>query len=182
MSLTLVTGPTQEPVTLQEAKDHLRLDTDDDDALVQRLIVAARVWVEGQTHRALMTQTWDQTVDYQYPFIQYRPNIKFEINPVQSVSSFQYADGSSPMPTLAADQYIAVTKDHGSYIVPEYGVSWPTVRCVPEAIRIRFVAGYTDVPEPLKHAIYMLIAHWYENREEVGRGTDLVEPLIAAYR
>lgn len=182
MSLTLVTAPTTEPVTLEEAKAHLRLDTDDDDALVRSLIVTARKWVEGQTHRALLTTVYDQYIDGGYPYRHEMPHIRLEANPVKSVASFQYETGASPMPTLAANQYVAVCRDHHSYIAPAYGATWPTVRVVPESIKIRFTAGYTTVPEPLKHAVLMLIAHWYENRETLGEGTEIVEALISPYR
>ena len=185
MSLTLVTAPEQEPVTLAEVKAQLRLDIDEDDALLWRLMVAARVWVEGQTKRALLTQTWDQTIDYDWPYYRHLPHIRFEKNPVQSVSSITYMDGSSPNPTLSSANYIVVSREHGSYISPAYGVTWPNVRTVPEAIKVRFVAGYTSVPEPLKHAILLLVAHWYENREVMGAETEIpyaVEAMISPYR
>ena len=90
------------------------------------------------------------------------------------------------MPSLSANQYIAVTRNHSSYITPAYGVDWPTVRNIPQAIRVRFVAGYDSVPEPLKQAIAMLVTHWYENREPVGKAMDnipmTVEALISPYR
>lgn len=185
MSLTLVTGPTTEPVTLAEVKEQLRLDVDEDDALLRRLMLAARVWVEGQTKRALVSQTWDQKIDYDWPYRFNLPYIRFEKNPVQSVSSITYVDGSSPNPTLASANYIAITREHGSYVAPAYGVTWPNVRTIPEAITVRFIAGYTSVPEPLKHAILLLVAHWYENREVMGSETEIpyaVEAMISPYR
>ena len=185
MSLTLVTGPEQEPITLEEVKAQLRLDFDDDDALVRRLIIAARMWVEGQTKKALVSQTWDQNIDWGWPVRCAMPHIAFEKNPVISVSSITYESGASPRPTLASDQYIVVSRKHGSYISPSYGAQWPTPREVPDAITVRFVAGYTSVPEPLKHAIHMLVAHWYEYREVVGTGQEIpyaVEALISPYR
>lgn len=185
MSLTLVTGPTQEPLTLEEAKAQLRIDFDDDDALLRRLITAARQWVEGQTKRSLLTQTWDQTLDYCWP-----DRIRFERNPVISVSSVTYNDGSSPMTTLAASKYTVVTRRSASFIEPAYNEDWPDIITVPDAVRIRFVSGYTDVPESLVHAISMLVAHWYETRIPVlaGQGQVLidipytVEALISPYR
>ena len=188
MSLTLVTAPEQEPLTLEEAKAQLRLDFDEDDALVRRLIIAARMWVEGQTKKALMTQTWDQTIDWCWPVKFGLPWIEFEKNPVTSVTSITYQSGASPQPTLNATQYTVVSREHSSYIAPAYGVSWPTPLSVPEAVTVRFIAGYTDVPEPLKHAVAMLVAHWYEQREVVVTGTIVatipmgVEALISPYR
>ena len=184
MSLTLVTGPEQEPLTLEEAKAQLRLDDDTDDGLVRRLIIAARMWVEGQTKKALIEQTWDQKIDC-WPYKYNMPYIEIEKNPVKSVTSITYQEGSSPQPTLNATQYIVVAREHGSYIAPAYGVTWPSTLAVPEAITVRFVAGYTTVPETLKHAIAMLVAHWYENREVIGKPESIpygVESLISPYR
>ena len=113
------------------------------------------------------------------------PYIAFQKNPVTSVTSITYDSGASPRPTLAADQYMVISRQHGSYITPSYGAQWPTPRNIPEAIRIRFVAGYTDVPEPLKHAIHMLVAHWYENREVLSNMSEIpygVESLISPHR
>lgn len=185
MSLTLVTGPATEPVTLAEVKEQIRLDIDEDDALLRRLMISARVWVEGQTKRALVSQTWDQKIDYDWPYRAWIPHIRFEKNPVQSVTSITYQTGASPSPSLSASDYIAVTREHGSYVAPAYGVTWPTVRTIPEAITVRFVAGYTSVPEPLKHAIMLLVAHWYENREVMGSEAEVpyaVEAMISPYR
>ena len=189
MSLTLVTAPTTEPLSLTEAKAQLRLDSDADDRLIQLLITAAREWVEGQTKRALVSQVWDQTMDGNWPWKHGGPRIELEKNPVISIGSITYATGASPNPTLAASQYTSVTRNHGSYIVPAYGITWPTVRSVPEAVTVRFTAGYTTVPKPLVHAIAMLVTHWYENREVIetqARQINMVpysvEALISPYR
>lgn len=185
MSLTLVTAPTQEPMTTAEAKTHLRLDTSDDDAYVDELITAARKWVEGQTKRSLVQTTWDQKIDYCWPTKGGIPHIRLEKNPVSSVTSITYFSGASPNPTLSASDYTVVSREYGSYITPAYNVTFPTPRWVPECITVRFVAGSTssplDVPEPLVHAMKVLIAHWYENRE-VGSIPPMVESLISPYR
>lgn len=190
MSLTLVTEPTNEPLTLQQAKDHLRLDTDDDDSLLVDLIKAARVWVEGQTHRALLTQTWDYGIDGGWPYRRGQPYIKLPLNPVASITSITYVDGTSPNPTLASTQYTVAARKHGSFIVPAYNVTWPTVRCVPDAVVVRFVAGESTCPKPLERAIALLVTHMYENREAVNTGQGQVimdipyslEAMISPYR
>ena len=189
MSLTLVTGPTKEPLTIQQAKDHLRLDHDEDDGLLQDMIKAARVWVENQTKRAILTQTWDYTIDDNWPWKFGGPRITLPLNPVESVTSIKYVDvdGTSPQPTLAATQYTVAARTHGSYIVPAYNVDWPTVRGVPDAITVRFVAGESSCPKPLERAIALLTTHLYENRELVDKGERLdipytLEAMISPYR
>jgi uncharacterized phiE125 gp8 family phage protein len=194
MALTLVTGPTVEPVTVTEAKSQLRLDIADDDTYIGTLITAAREWVEGQTKRALVAQTWDWAIDYGFPWRQgYR--IDLPLNPVISVASIAYVDDAGNAATWAADQYTAVCRQNGSFIVPAYNVSLPVIRNVPNAITVRFTAGFYDntaspetgsVPQPLKQAIILLVAHWYENREAAGKAMAeapyAVEALISPYR
>lgn len=185
MSLTLVTAPDKEPVTLEDAKAQLRIDFDEDDAMLRNLIKAARQYVEGQTKKSLVSTTWDQTIDWCWP-----NEIRLERNPLISVDSITYNNNTSPMTTLDASKYTVVSRDHGSYIVPAYNEDWPDIIAVPEAIRVRFTAGYSTIPEPLKHAITMLVAHWYETRIPVlaGQGQVLidipytVEALISPYR
>ena len=58
MSLTLLTPPAEEPLTLADAKAFAKIETSDDDTLVQALIVAARLHVEAATRRLLVTQSW----------------------------------------------------------------------------------------------------------------------------
>ncbi len=58
MTATLLTGPALEPVSLADVKAHLRVDHDDDDALLTAAIVAARVHVESATRRVLIEQEW----------------------------------------------------------------------------------------------------------------------------
>lgn len=187
MSLTLVTAPTTEPLTLQQAKNHLRLDHDEDDSLLRNLITTAKAYVEGQTHRALITQTWDYAIDYGWPYGAHGRSIRLPLNPVASITSISYVDSSGNSQTLAADQYTATTRQHGSFIVPAYDVSWPDVRCVPDAITVRFVAGEADCAPQLRQAVTILVTHLYENREAV-RSRDIVptpyalEALLSPYR
>lgn len=168
MGLTLVTGPAQEPLTLEQAKLHARIDFDDDDKLIMELIKAARRWVETQTHRALITSTWDHTIDWNWPLSQSgMQSIRLPLNPVASITSIVYQDGSSPILTLAASQYTAVLGDFHSYIFPAYNVEWPTVQCVPEAITVRFVAGQAvgAIDDALLMVVMMLFTHLYEHRD-----------------
>lgn len=165
MALTLITGPTHEPVTLDELKQQTRIDYDTQDDLLIHYIRAAREWVEGQTGRAIMTQTWDYTIDGGWPYRNGYPIIMLPLNPVSSVTSITYIDGASPDPTLSASKYDVAARNYGSYIAPSYGASWPTPRNVVSAITIRFVAGNdNDVPYGLKQAILLVAAHMEANR------------------
>jgi uncharacterized phiE125 gp8 family phage protein len=167
MALELVTGPTQEPVTLTEAKAQLRLDIADDDGLLAGYLLAAREYIEGQTKRDLVTKTWDYTIDYGWPVRGLRQYIRLPVNPVQSVTSVSYVDEAGATQTLASDQYTVMSRMTYSAIVPAYDVTWPTTRRVPDAVTVRFVSGYENCPQDLKLAVMLLAGHFYENREAV---------------
>lgn len=184
MALTLVTAPSTEPVTVDEVKEHLRLDGDDDDAYLLTCIKAARQWFEGQTKRGVITQIWDYSIDWDWPLKNGQHRIDLPLNPVASITSITYVNeaASSPLPTLTTADYDAVTRTHGSYIVPAYNVSWPSVRSMPGAITVRFVAGESSANETVKMAIMMLAGHYYEVRETAVATPQAVEALISPYR
>ena len=186
MSLTLVTAPTTEPVTLNELKAHARIDFSEDDAYLQKCIVAARKWIEGQTKRAVISQTWDYTIDYDWPYYDGYHRIVLPMKPVQAISasspevfSITYVDGNGVSQTLAQSQY---TLAKNGYVVPAYNVEWPEVRCVPDAITVRFVAGASSADEDMKQAVMILATHYYEMRETASGAPRAVEALISPYR
>lgn len=190
MGLTLITAPTSEPLTLDEAKQHLRVDTSDDDGLIAGYILAARHWVESQVG-PLMTQTWDYTVDGGWPIVNNRYQIDLPLKPVQSITSVSYVDSAGATQTLSASLYQTVLNTPTASVVRAYSQSWPTVRDQPACITVRFVAGYGahpgSVPDPLRVAIQMLVGSFYEHREEVVIGQTVaqvpfgVQSLISPY-
>jgi uncharacterized phiE125 gp8 family phage protein len=190
MATTLVTPPTADPITLVEAKAHARVEVDDDDGLLAGYIIAARVHLETETRRAFLTQTWDQSLDYDWPCEKVRGSVQRRIvmarPPLVSVTSISYVDTTGTTQTLAANQYKVAKADTGDWFIePAYGVTWPSVRREMAAATVRFVAGYGsnpgDVPEPLRQAMLLLIGHWYENREAIIVGNIVSElPLAVA--
>lgn len=145
MSLTLIVAPTAEPVTLADVKLHLRVGSDvtAEDDLIAGLIVAARDYAETFTHRAIPQQTWDEKL----------PGFPCDGGPIWlpkapgiSVTSITYIaqDGTSTVWSSAL--YTAVLpsgpKASKGYIVPAYGQVYPSTRDVPNAVIVRFVAGY----------------------------------------
>jgi uncharacterized phiE125 gp8 family phage protein len=165
--VTLVTPPAAEPVSLAEAKAHLRVEIDDDDALITGLVVAARQACEHEVDRAFVTQVFDYTAD------EFGAAILLPIGSVQSVGLVTYVDDSGATATLAGGQYL-VSLGAPGLITPAYNVTWPVPRYQPGAVTVRFTAGYgaaAAVPECAKLAIKMLVAHWYENRAAAAEAT-----------
>lgn len=160
MALVLVTPPIEEPVSLDEAQAHLRVEGSEDGLLVERLIKAARQRVETVTWRALCTQTWDLVLD------SFPSTIQLPKGTVSSIGSVTYYDSANVLRTLASDQYLTDCDSIPARIAPVS--SWPATYERPGAVRVRFVCGYgraEDVPEDLKQAILLLVGHFYENRE-----------------
>lgn len=188
----LDTVPASEPVGLQAAIDHLRLDADtidQEEATVRRLIGAARQWVEQTTGRALITQTWSLWLDA-FPA---GAEIVLPLGSLQSVSLIQYVDTDGVTQTWdTANYYVATTGIRGRVMLAN-GAAWPgTISGRPESVRVQFVCGYgTDparIPSPIQAAMLLLIGNWYENREATISGTIIadvpmgVEALLAPYR
>lgn len=169
-ALTLVTAPTVEPISVSEAKAHMRVDFTDDDDYITALIVAARTIAEERTNRALITQTWDYVLD-DFPC---GNAIKIRKPKLQSVTSVKYIDSDGTENTMPTTDYLVDTDSSPGRIVLKFAKIWPTAILQPaSAVRIRMVCGYglaVAVPQPLKQAIFFLVAHWYENREPVNIG------------
>jgi uncharacterized phiE125 gp8 family phage protein len=169
MSLTLITPPTSEPVSLAEARAHLRETGTEEDGLIAGYLLAAREFAETHTGRALMAQTWDQTEDA------LGDGIRLRKTPVALVTSVQYLDADGVEQMLASDQYRVVRRAAGeTVIVPAFGVVWPATQAVEGAVTVRYVAGYGTgpgvLPEAIRQAILLLVGHWFANREAVNAG------------
>lgn len=196
MALILVTPPALEPVTLAEAKDHLRVDDSNSDALISELITAARLAAEKTTRRVLITQTWRLALD-RFPgrplpwwdgvregadIQETSAEIEIPLPPLQSVTSLVTLDKNDAQTTFAASNYIVDTNREPGRIVLRSGKTWPAALRVADAIRITYVAGYGsdpgDVPAGIRQAILMLIGHLFENRSAVEPETSgVVFPL-----
>ena len=186
MGYEIVTEPAEEPVSLQEAKDHLRVEVTTDDALIARLITDAREWVERFTRRALVTQT-RRLWAYQFPDCYFDQDgigrdsacrdctaVLLPGGKVQSVSNVKYVDAAGTLQTLAGSEYSLDAKDPQKHarLVPAYGKSWPGTRSEPNAVQVEYIAGYgaaAAVPAIVKQAVLLHAGWHYENREASDR-------------
>lgn len=193
-SLSLITAPAAEPLErATEVHQHLRLDSDlsAQEPLLDALISATRRNCETFTSRQLITATWELWMDsWCEPGI-YRDDALFlPLPPLQSVTSVKYLDTGGVLQTWPADQYIvdapAGPAAQRARIVPAYGVSWPTLREQPQAVKVRFVAGYGaeagDVPAGLRAGMLLEVAEMYERRELVTLGTISSPNFLSAER
>ena len=164
--LTLITPPSELPVTLAEAKLHLRLNDGDptEDSLVSTLIGAATAALdgpEGLLGRALMAQTWQMNLD------RFPPVITLPLPPCQAVTAITYRTGAGTIATLDPDFYeVAGLNGTSAAAVRPRGWVWSSFGCGAGGVSVRFVAGWSGaVPEPIRQAILMHVAALYENRE-----------------
>lgn len=170
MILDLLTAPALEPVSLDEAKAWLRLDSTDEDPLLSALIVSARLTLESYTRRFFVTQSWRMRLDAWPAQTLRRRTLAIPFSPFRSLSAIRVYDTGDLAQTLASASYRAApTREAGrvAFLSPPPG---PGRVC--DGIEIDLVAGYgdsaADTPEPLRRAILALIAHWHENRGDVG--------------
>lgn len=166
MNYTLVTAPTSEPITLDEAKLHLRVDSNVEDALINALIKAARSQVENDTWRSLITQTWKLNMDSS----EVKTFTGVTKSPIQSITHIKYFDINVVQQTLSTGSYQADILNEPTRIKIN---QMPQMADQMNAMEIQFVSGYgvaASVPQELKEAMLLLIAHWYEHREAVTVG------------
>lgn len=186
----IVTQPTVEPITLDEAKLHLRVSITDDDALITSLIKAARSVCEARLRRAICTQTIDCYYDnfpwgggyYNRMIRQAGPSpywlptstgiMDLPRPPVQSVTGVYYLDYNGTYQAIDPTLYTYSVGTPGR-LQPVFGKVWPIARPTIDAVRIRMIVGYGDasaVPDAIKAAMKLMIGTWYENREDVNIG------------
>ena len=186
MPSILLTPPAVEPLSLDEAKDYLRVEHADDDALIATLITSARAHVEAQTRRALITQTWRHSRDA-WPA---DGRIAVLPAPLQALAAARVYDEDGVAQAIDLETFVVdAIAAPGVVAFPPWSVPAPGRR--PAGIELDLVVGYgnaaSDVPEPLRLAMRLLLSHWYENRGIVGESSASPLPanaaeLIAPYR
>lgn len=187
MTAALITGPALEPVSLAEAKAHLRIDESAEDAYLTAAIVSARVHVEALTRRLLIEQEWRVYLDA-WPR---KRIVTLTPAPLISVDTVTVYDADGEPVVVDPESYVADTAACPGRLIVLSPVPAAVGRAV-NGIEIDLTAGYgpssVSVPGPLRQAIMMLVAHWYEHRGAVGHDLAGEVPphgfhaLIAPYR
>lgn len=191
MALRLITAPAETPVTLTEAKAHLRVVDDDDDAFIEILIPASTRHAERFMGRAIIDQTWELVLDA-FPTCE----IKIPLPPLIEVVSVVYDDEDGNEQTLSTSGYTVDNVSEPGWVVPTDD-TWPTTFDGINAVRIRFRAGYLDtlsspqvanVPDDIRFGILLNIGSMFANRETVVIGVTATtlpwgaEQLLRAHR
>jgi len=174
--------PTCLPITLTEAKAHLKVDHSDEDAYIAALIKAVTTRVEAYTGRSLINTQYQWKLDC-FPG---GCEMKLPKPPLVSIDSITYLASSDGASTdWGSTYYSADTVSQPGRLYPAYEETWPTnVRAIQNAVTIKFTAGYgtasTNVPADLRHGMLMSIGHIYENRQDVVVGTGFMVEIPKA--
>jgi uncharacterized phiE125 gp8 family phage protein len=183
-------GSASEVITLAQARKHLRIEPfgdpleHPDDAYVTALITAAREYAEIYLGRAIGTQTLELAIDEFPDAIELRPY-------VQSITSIKYIDENGDEQTIDPEDYSLDNYSSPCWVVPAFERTFPTVQDIPNAVKVRYVAGFDEdnpVPQPIVSAMLLIIGHLYENRQQNVAGIAINElpmgvcSLLSMYR
>ena len=178
--LKLITAAADVPVTLTEAKAHLRVDFSTDDTLISTLTKVATEYCERRLARAIITQTWEQYLD-EFPCD--TDTIEVKLPTLQTLTSIKYYDSDNVLQTWDASNYEVDAISEPAKVRLASGKSFPGTYDRLNAVIIKFNAGYgaasTNIHETIRQAIKLLISHFYENREGIntlGQYMDLPIP------
>lgn len=206
MGLQLITPP--DPIfTVAEAKRHLSVLHTDDDLYIDGLLGAVTGAVDGPEGflggRCLGPQTWDWRLDavtgppwYDHPAQCWRPWLELPLRPVISVDLIEYVDTAGDV--QAWTDYQVMGAGEGvigpARIQPTDGTSWPNVKAVADAVRIRLTCGYSQgngespeiqveaVPSQIKAALLLMLGDLFHNRETAGEPSGAVQALLAPFK
>ena len=170
MILTQISGPVENPVTLDECKADCRVEFNDEDGLISAYIDAATRAASEVTSKKLVNETWRLST----------PNFcvnKIEIPfvDVSSIESVSYYDLDDNLQTIAVNQFYKYDYETKTVLEAKDTLSIPSLKKRNDALQVEFVTGYgpsaASVPATIKKAIRLIVAHWYQNREDTSEKT-----------
>lgn len=174
MGIKTITEPAVEPVSLEAARKQCKVDaegsppTHEDDDLIQAFTTAAREWCEGYTGRSIAQKTLELALD-EFP----ADDILIERGPVAGIESITYIDEDGAEQTVDPVNYTIDQYQERTWAIPAIDFTWPSTLEAVNAVKVRYAAGYTTeadspndmpIPQSMRVAILLLLAHLYENR------------------
>lgn len=159
--------PAGYPVSIDDLRQHCALSGNAWDDYLAGLIAKATNVLEKRLARQFLPSTWTHSVDA------FPDELSIEVFPVTAVTQIHYIDYAGNPQTLPTNQYQVDLSgpNRSCRIRPVWGLIWPITRVgTYNAVVTTFTAGYANaaaVPPAAKHAILMLAAHWFRQREPV---------------
>lgn len=184
MRLSLTSNPANLPLEWEdEVETHLRVDSTDEQTRVMTVVVPAVVdWVEAQTNRACITQTYRMDLpgfpgaayDEQFGCDEAGVFIRIPKPPLSSITYIKYIDADGVLQTWSSSKYLvdspAGPQAPCARVYLAYNEIWPTTRLQYNAVQITFICGYgstgESVPGALRQAMLLILGEQYERREE----------------
>lgn len=164
---TKLVSTTVEPITLDEARRHCRVDDVNTEAtaIIDQLRRVAREAAEQITGRSLALSTWDLVLD------EFPDDIKLLWPPILTVSQISYLDSEGNPQILDASRYSVDSTSEPGWVLTVPDVDWPDTQEVANAVTVRYTAGYgASCPEPIKQWMLLLVKHLYDNPRMVHVG------------
>lgn len=179
-TIRTVTPATFSPVSLDEAKAHVRrLDSDEDDLIAAQL-AAAVDHVERLTSQVLA----DRVMEIAWPDFPCFPELlSIPREPVTEIVSLTYADSDGADVIMPPADY-RWTEAAADVVLPAFRQPWPSASGEAGSVRLRFRTGYGEglAPPALLAAVRLMLGHLISNREQVVTGTIATEMPLGVER
>lgn len=175
---TTRTEPTVEPLSIEDACEHLRIDYRDHDDMIAGLITSARKWLEEAVlWRCLITQTCVDCFD------RFADPMRLHWSPVSSITSIAYLDTNGASQTLSTDVYELGTVYGVPVVRLKYGQAFPATRSHADVVTVTYAAGYgaasSNVPRPIRDALKLQLQQLYDVHDDARART--VEALCGPF-
>lgn len=166
MAIITITGPVEPPVSLEEAKGHLRVTHSRDDVKITSLVIGVTEFIQNWLNLRLVTQTLKVTFDA-FPCGR---ELTLPVGPVSQIVDVKYYDSAGTLQTFT--EYVdSLTRMPPAVFLDPGAAVWPVTQMFrPDVVQVNLIAGYGFayyVPTPLKMGILSLVAHFYENRQDI---------------
>lgn len=169
MAYKITVPATVEPVSLAEARTHLRIIPfgspleHPDDTFIQNCIVIAREFCEQYIERALAQQTIEMALD-DFPV----QSIALPLAPTTSITSIKYFDIDDVEQTVLTSVYGLDDYSEPNWIILKANQQWPLSNKGANNVKVLMDVGYlpANVPAPIKAAMLLIIGNLYENRQQ----------------
>jgi uncharacterized phiE125 gp8 family phage protein len=173
-TLTRTSSPSGLAVSLDEAKNHLRVSGTDQDDHITLLIEASTEKLERDINRGIISATWQQAM-FSFPADGGQIDLMMGMN--TNVSSITYVDTDGVTQTLDAALW-SYSQARGCVFNGNAGGCWPDVdnETVSDKVFIEFSCGVSDegcVPRMMKQAILLETGRaYFDPAQEAGMNTD----------
>ncbi len=194
----LITAPTTTPVSIQEAKDHVYLTADAYNEEVGRKLKEAVEWCQRRVfgHLQFSPAVHELVLD-QFPDDEPANDddrITLTPGPVRSVTWIKYYNSSGTLTVFGSSlgstasstsYYLVAPSDEPGFVTPAYNVTWPATRARPDAVTVRFNAGYATqaaVPAPIKAAVKLKFEElWDPGRVDLDKHNQAIDSLLGGF-